>query len=61
MSSHKAKKDGQEDRSGIWNGPDVDSPTKPTAAGASPHQTKTGGLHHDRENDREQDQEAPGH
>ena len=40
MSSCKAKKDGQEERSGIWNGPDEDSPIKPTAAGAIPRNTK---------------------
>ena len=39
MSSRKAKKDGQEERSGIRNGPVEDSPVKPTAAGApSKHQ-----------------------
>ena len=36
MGSRKAKKDGQEERSGIWNGPDEDSPIRPTAAGALP-------------------------
>ena len=40
MSSRKAKKDDQEERNGIWNGPDEDSPIKPTAAGVPPHQTK---------------------
>lgn len=34
MSSRKAKKDGQEERKGIWNGPDEDSPIKPPAADA---------------------------
>lgn len=36
MSSREAKKDGQEERSGIWNGPNEDSPIRPTAAGAIP-------------------------
>lgn len=34
MSSRKAKKDGQEERNGIRNGPVEDSPVKPTAADA---------------------------
>ncbi len=34
MSSRKVKKDGQEERSGIRNGPVEDSPVKPTAADA---------------------------
>lgn len=43
MSSRKAKKDDQEERSGIWNGPDEDSPTMPPAAGV-PFKL-TGGTH----------------
>ena len=41
MSSRKAKKDDQEERKGIRNGPVEDSPVMPTAAGA-PFKTKTG-------------------